>query len=197
MKAFWLIQVQSSKSKLAYQTQNQLSESQIMNNERIQLTLFVKQEESAEIETIREKYNPEQFRLISAHVTLCREEELTDLPDILKILENLNAFEIVVDFGPAEKFANGIGVLLPGLGDNTSFQNLRKLILSGNPVIRKHEPHITLMHPRNSTCTDAVFLHIKKQNIPNKLIFNKISLIKQKNGMAWEILKEFELATEI
>ena len=164
-----------------------------MNTERIQLTLFVSPDESVEIEKVREKYNPEQFRLIKSHVTLCREEELADLPGILKTLENLKAYEILLDFGPAEKFARGRGVFIPGMGDNLAFHKLRKLILSENAVVQKHVPHITLMHPRNSTCTDAIFLDIKKYDTPNKLKFNKIYLIKQENGKAWEILKEFEL----
>lgn len=168
-----------------------------MNSERTQLTLFVTTEESVEIEKIRKKYNPEQFSLIRSHVTLCREEELTDLSATLKTLEDISASEIIIKFGPAERFANGDGVLMPGLGDNTSFQKLRKLVLRENAVIIKHEPHITLMHPRNSTCTDAIFSEIGKYTIPQKLKFDRISLIKQENGKAWEVLKEFDLVRRI
>ena len=41
---------------------------------RKQLTLFVKDVQAKAIEAIRRQYNPEQYALIKAHVTLCRED---------------------------------------------------------------------------------------------------------------------------
>lgn len=58
---------------------------------------------------------------------------------------------------------------------------------------RAQEPHITLMHPRNSTCTDAIFDEVVKMDLPSKFTFNKISLIEQENGGPWRILDEYDL----
>jgi len=45
---------------------------------RKQLTLFLP-DTAAAIEKIRAEFNPEQLKLISAHVTMCREEEIDPL----------------------------------------------------------------------------------------------------------------------
>jgi 2'-5' RNA ligase len=58
-------------------------------------------------------------------------------------------------------------------------------------------PHITLMHPRNSTCTNTIFEGINKINLPTQLKFNKISLIEQHNDESWNILQEFQLIDDV
>lgn len=165
-----------------------------MNTEkRQQLTLFVENNEAELIEKIRGKYNPEQFRLIAAHVTLCREDEIENIEKVVQNLEKLNESSISIDFGNIVRFSNGRGVLLPALNDD-SFQKLRKKVLEGiiqNP--RVHQTHITLMHPRNSTCTDAIFEELQAIKFLSKLSFNKISLIEQEKGKKWEILREYPL----
>ena len=45
-----------------------------LNQRRIQLTLFIEENEAETIEQIRKEFNPEQYELIKAHVTLCRED---------------------------------------------------------------------------------------------------------------------------
>lgn len=110
----------------------------------------------------------------------------------------LTKTEIIIEFGEAVRFDNGKGLLLPGKGDNTEFQDLRRQILRGiiaNPRIQ--EPHITLMHPRNSTCTDNIYRLIGKAKLPCKLEFKKISLIEQQDGGQWRIVQEFELTNRI
>jgi hypothetical protein len=165
-----------------------------MKRKRIQLTLFIDENESEVIEKIRKKFNPVQYELIKSHVTLCREEELEKIEIVTQNLAALHHHFITIHFDPVEKFSDGKGVLIPAPGGNEQFQKLREIILQGaikNPV--KHHPHITLMHPRNSTCTDSVFEQIKKVKIPTKLKFKKISLIEQEQGNKWAVLKEFEL----
>ena len=52
---------------------------------RRQLTLFLAGEMAAAVEAVRRVVDPEQYRLIPAHVTLCREEEnasMTVRPDV-------------------------------------------------------------------------------------------------------------------
>lgn len=160
---------------------------------RRQLTLFVS-EQNEIIEGIRAEFNPVQYNLISAHVTLCREGEIDPIE---KIIENLNSIKLMtpiqIQLNRAQRFANGKGVMLPAKGENLAFQELRKSVLGLSEFPREHQPHLTLMHPRNSTCTDDIFAHIKEAALPTELSFDKIHLIEQTNGGKWNILKEFSL----
>ncbi len=72
---------------------------------RRQLTLFAEPQAARDIETIRGTYNPEQHRLIGSHVTLCREDELTDLERVLHNLGTLKARALAIHFGKAIRFA--------------------------------------------------------------------------------------------
>ncbi len=164
---------------------------------RRQLTLFVENHHSEAIEAIRKEFNLAQYALIKAHVTLCREDELEEIEKVMANLLKLNQAEVTIDFGKVIRFADGKGVLLPAIGNSEQFQQLRAVILEG--VIekpRQHEPHITLMHPRNATCTDAIFEQIEKIEFPDKIVFRKISLIEQELGKEWEVLREFELSSK-
>ncbi len=162
---------------------------------RTQLTLFVDQQLSAPIERIRLEFNPVQFALINSHVTLCRENELEDLERVMLNLKNLKQGCITIELGNPIRFLEGKGVMLPAIGDYAAFQKLRKNILHGlieNP--RNSEPHITLLHPRNATCTDEIFEQIRQTDFPRSIDFCKISLIEQKLGKAWRVLEEFNLS---
>lgn len=162
-------------------------------NIRRQLTLFVEQKDAEIIERVRQEFNPIQFKLIKSHVTLCREDEIQNLEQVLSNLSSLSHAELVIEFGNAIRFDQGKGLLLPASTDHSMFQELRRQVLDGitdNP--RRHEPHITLMHPRNSTCTDDIFVQIEKVRFPKKLKFKRISLIEQEEGRPWVILQEFE-----
>lgn len=164
------------------------------NNIRRQLTLFVHPNDAQIIEQVRQEFNPRQFALIKSHVTLCSENEIENLEQVLSNILSLSQKEIVIQFGKATRFDNGKGLLLPAILDNIEFHELRKHVLFGlNDNPRKHEPHITLMHPRNSTCTDIIFHHIEQLSFPKQLSFRKICLIEQENGGIWNILQEFEL----
>lgn len=165
-----------------------------MNSRRIQLTLFVGENYSGEIETIRRKFNPLQYSLIRSHVTLCRENELEQIERVLHNLERQNYTPVTIEFGNVIRFSEGKGVLIPANGSNDQFYDLRKQVLDGviaNPG--NHEPHITLMHPRNSTCTDETFDQIGRISLPKKIEFTKISLIEQKEHTRWNILREVEI----
>lgn len=167
-------------------------------NIRRQLTLFVDPKDAQIIELIRQEFNPRQFMLIKSHVTLCREDEIENLEQVISNLHSLTQKEIVTEFGKATRFDNDKGLLLPAITDNIDFQDLRRQILIGlNDNPRKHEAHITLMHPRNSTCTDVIFHHIERLSLPKQLSFKKISLIEQEDGEKWNILQEFELRKTI
>ena len=150
--------------------------------------------EAAIIDAVRREFNPEQYHVIKSHVTLCRENELEQIEKVMETLSELNHSCITIQFGEAIRFSDGKGVLLPATGDNETFHQLRKIALqpiNEKPV--KHQPHITLMHPRNSTCTDQLFEQIKKYQLLSHLSFTKISLIEQEYESKWHVLKEFYL----
>lgn len=165
-----------------------------MANIRRQLTLFVRQTDAEQIEKIRQKFNPIQSELIDCHVTLCRDDEIENIDKVLNNLTQLRQKSISIIFGQVTRFENGKGVFIPATIENEEFQELRQKVLNG--VVNKpkrHEPHITLMHPRNSSCTDSIFEEIEKENLPSKLNFKTISLIEQINGGQWTILKTIDL----
>lgn len=161
---------------------------------RKQLTLFVNPKEAESIEQVRQEFNPRQYELIQSHVTLCRENEIHHLDLVISNLLSLTKEEIVIEFGKAIRFDDGKGLLLPAIAGNEGFQGLRREVLAGiNGMVRSEVPHITLMHPRNSTCTDEIFQHIEKLHLPRQLSFSKISLIEQAYGGKWKILQEFQM----
>lgn len=166
-----------------------------MHSKRLQLTLFVPENSSAAIEEIRSRYNPVQYELIAAHVTLCREDELMDLEKVQHNLDQLGFPSITIRFGKPERFDEGKGVLIPALGENITFQEFRKAVLNG--IIkepRNHQPHITLIHPRNATCTDEIMENIRKSDLPSEIEFGQISLIEQIDGGKWSIIQTFHLS---
>ena len=147
------------------------------------------------IEKIRAEFNPIQFNLIPAHVTLCRENEIEHIE---KVIENIMSLSLDnplrIEFDKVERFDNGKGLFIPAKKWNEEFIELRKSILKGLiefPVV--HHPHITLMHPRNSTCTDQIFSEIIKYNLPTELFFDTISLIEQRNGVPWKTINQFPI----
>lgn len=163
-------------------------------NRRRQLTLFISESESSEIERCRKLFNIEQYKIINCHITLCREDEIEALEKVKVNLSRLNGSSFVLELGKPERFSYGKGVLLPVIKNNYEFQKLRINILTG--IIdkpRTNEPHITLMHPRNSTCTDEIFEKIQKMKFPDNIRINKISLIEQNIGECWNILEEYDL----
>lgn len=158
---------------------------------RRQLTLFVNPTDAQEIEAVRKRFNPSQQELIACHVTLCREDEIDNIEATLANLQKLNSIEISINFGRLIRFDNGKGVMLPAYGDNESFHQLRSKILTGVvETIRRPEPHITLIHPRNSSCTDEIFEEIQNLHFPSKIVFTRISLIEQIDGGKWSVLQE-------
>jgi len=163
-------------------------------NKRRQLTLFVSASEAKGIEQIRKTYNPIQHNLIAAHITLCREDEIENWEIIEQNLITLTQLPIIIQLDKVERFAAGKGVFIPAKKQQVAFDKLRKAILKG--VIeqpRKHHAHLTLMHPRNSTCTDPIFNKIKAVGLPKRIVFDTITLIEQENGGVWQKLKTYTI----
>jgi len=113
---------------------------------------------------------------------------------IVANLSRLDCGPVTINFGPVIQFSEGKGVMIPALEENEAFHALRARILHGIVAQpRRHEPHITLMHPRNSTCTDAMFEEIKRVALPERVRFERICLIEQEMGKPWQIIDVFGL----
>ena len=161
---------------------------------RRQLTLFPA-EPNGVIEKIWAAFNPVQYQLIAAHVTLCREDEIEPIESVLKNIRSIQLdHSIKIQFNSIERFDNGKGVLMTAGNNNADFYELRKTVLKGimqSPG--EHLPHITLMHPRNAVCTDAIFTQIKNFKLPGVLRFDTISLIEQRNRERWKTIEQFSI----
>lgn len=163
------------------------------SSSRQQLTLFTNPTEAETIECIRKTFNPIQFHLIQSHVTLCREHELTHYTSLLlERLHQLRFPAFTLKLLAPIRFANKQGVYIP-FADTEAFFNLREILLNGLPFSSKdQEPHLTLLHPRNATCTDTIYETILNTQLPEYLTFNRVHLIEQKNGHPWHRLSTFE-----
>ncbi|MDW3650010.1 MAG: 2'-5' RNA ligase family protein [Bacteroidia bacterium] len=161
---------------------------------RKQLTLFLDEVEAQSIESIRQRFNPQQYKLIKSHITLCREDEIEKLEEVLKKLDSLRAESFELQTDGLRRFSEGKGLLIAIQDEDRKFQKLREMILQkGDTKPREHKAHITLMHPRNSTCNDKIFQEIRSIEIPKILRFSSISLIEQEMGKEWVPLKTFLL----
>ncbi|GAB2879219.1 hypothetical protein GCM10027277_55600 [Pseudoduganella ginsengisoli] len=132
-----------------------------------------------------------QHGLIPAHVTLCREDELTDLPAIRARLRNGTQAPLTLAFGKAEPFSSH-GVLLQCVEGQGALQELRKYVLASDEV-RVQQAHITLAHPRNpQAIPDAL---ARAYTLPERLTFvlPEIRLIEQQDGGRWQTLESFPL----
>lgn len=161
---------------------------------RRQLTMFVPHPDATAIESIRSHYNPAQRAIIDSHVTLCREDELTSLDQVLQNLKILQQPPLTIRFGDIIPSEGGKGVLLPAVAGREEFHRVRQILLqdiTNNP--REMEPHITLMHPRNSTCNDAIFEEIRSYKLPKVIQFDAISLIEQVDGGPWQVQHTYKL----
>ncbi len=150
---------------------------------RRQASLFLPYQR--EIEALRLRHNPVQARLIPAHVTLCREDEVTDWDAFRVRLESLSPFEITLTFGaPVREHDYVYLPIREGLAD---YQHFRRTILLKDA--RKQTPHVTLIHPRNGTCNDRIFADISATIIsPFQFTFREVTLIEQENGGVWHVI---------
>ena len=141
----------------------------------------------SQIETVRLRYNPLQAQLIPAHVTLCREDEVTDWITFEARLKKLSPFQVTLTFGVPVREDNF--VFLPVQEGRNNFHDFRSAILSKEA--RTQTPHVTLIHPRNGTCTDQIFAEIVATvNAPFQYSFREVMLIEQENGGVWKSISK-------
>lgn len=154
---------------------------------RRQATLYLPAPHAAPIERLRAAFNPAQHALIRAHVTLCREDEVADWEDVARRLGAIESLAITLAFGHPVRSGNL--VYLPAVGSTARFHQLRLSLLDGpGRQVRSHDPHITLIHPRNGSCSDEIFASLVRRYTPFEATFRTVSLIVQIAGEAWRDL---------
>lgn len=160
---------------------------------RRQLTMFVPAAAGAEVEALRELLDPIQRRLIVAHVTLCREDELAQVPpaELLARLGALTLTPITLQFGAPEVFS-GHGILSGSIAGEPVFHALREYLL-GSSNIRNHRPHLALAHPRNPRSAGNSASSFARLPRSLTITFSAVCLIEQHAGQPWSVLQTFEL----
>ena len=114
---------------------------------RRQLTLFLPPNQLATVDPIRQMLDPVQHSIVSAHVTLCRDDELDSWQVIRQRLASLGEISLTMQFGEPQVLSDGCVLLRPTHGAE-NFQHLRQSVLGLSASV--HGAHITLLHPRNS-----------------------------------------------
>lgn len=152
---------------------------------RRQLTLFVPHGVAADIDAVRQRVDPVQFGLIAAHVTLCREDELVDLPVAVLRGRLARAGPLTLVFGLPVRFGDH-GMLLPCIDGAVGFHQLRVAALA-TTAIRPHAAHVTLAHPRNPRApenVDATFASLPPRF---EITFAAVALIEQRSVQPWVV----------
>jgi hypothetical protein len=160
---------------------------------RHQLSLFVPPEASGPFEAVRRAVDPVQHRLIPAHVTLCREDELEALDGerLRARLASAPTGAIRLRFGAPSRFHEH-GILLPCVAGEEAFQQLRTHVL-GEAGARKQEPHLTLAHPRNPKAPGNSLEAASSLAHALDLEFPVASLIRQEGNGVWQVLEAYRI----
>ncbi|WP_053333529.1 2'-5' RNA ligase family protein [Gemmatimonas phototrophica] len=160
---------------------------------RSQLSLFVPPNIGADIEAVRRTVDPVQHRLIPAHVTLCREDELTglSLAELAALVDHVRPGPVTLQFGPPERFGEH-GIMLPCFSGTVAFQSLREILL-GTRHARSHAPHLTLAHPRNPKAPGNTLKSAATLRDGLSVTFPEVHLIEQVDDAPWVVRGTFPL----
>ena len=160
----------------------------------MQLSMYVPRAAAAPLEAVRQVLDPVQHRLIPAHVTLCREDELRGLrrEDLALRASGFLAQSVELRFGPPVSF-DGHGILLPCVSGELEFRELREHVL-GTTHVRRQAPHITLAHPRNPKAPGNDLATARTLPPDLAFRFTSVTLIRQEGGGPWQVLDELRLA---
>ncbi len=134
-----------------------------------------------------------QASLIAAHVTLCREDEITsrDIDAFLQRARDWPYGPLHLTFGPPESFL-GHGVMLPSEHGVEQFQLLRQWLLQ-RPDARVHRPHLTLAHPRNPRASDNTVDALAQAPRRLDVRFSSVTIIQQTGSEPWRVVREASL----
>lgn len=157
---------------------------------RRQLTLFVAEPWRSRLNALRRTLDPVQAGLISAHVTLCREDEI-DGWSVAAIFQRVAAWTagpLRLGFGAPQR-VDGHGLLLPCRAGAASFRQLRRWLLQ-DPQAREHGAHLTLAHPRNPRAIGNTDATLAACPGGLELHFETVALIEQVGSAPWRLLHE-------
>jgi hypothetical protein len=158
---------------------------------RRQLSLFVPSPQLAILDAMRSILDPVQHRLIPAHVTACRDDEMPEVsPGQLDSLLD-GAEPLTLSFGRAVPF-DGHGILLPCIAGEEVFGALRTQLL-GTSKIRPQVPHITIAHPRNPKADRNDLTLALELPAKIEITFRELCLIEQSRGEEWRVLRRYPL----
>ncbi len=160
---------------------------------RRQLSLYVPATLGHEIEAVRRLVDPVQSRLIPAHVTLCREEEIGEFSadELIHRLANIQRAPVTLRFGRPAAF-HGHGILLECIGGESAFQQLREALLDSIDL-GNQRPHITLAHPRNPRALGNSLENAMLLPERITITFPCVALIEQTGDGPWLVLRKFSL----
>lgn len=166
-----------------------------VQNSRRQLTLFVSPPWGRHLDALRQVLDPIQTSLIAAHVTLCREDEISAIAPsaLFSRAESWAAGPIHLAFGHAKRF-DGHGVLMPSVRGSDEFTRLRKWLLQDNGA-REQSAHITLAHPRNPRSTGNTDAALAACPEALELQFASVALIEQQASGPWRLVEEASLGS--
>jgi 2'-5' RNA ligase len=153
--------------------------------------MYVPRDAAREIEAVRRIVDPIQSRLIPAHVTLCREDELGDLASVLARLRAAPFGPLNLRFGKPVAFA-GHGLLLECVEGEGRFRALRQYLLASGRV-REQKPHLTLAHPRNPRSEGNSLSNTSELPEVIEVTFPSVYLIEQEGSRPWRLLEKYEL----
>lgn len=161
---------------------------------RRQLTLFLPPDSAAPIEAVRRRVDPIQFDLIGAHVTLCREDELSalTLPVLRQRLARAALVPLTLVFGAPTPFSDH-GMLLPCIKGMDAFHELRVAVLDKS-TIRPHAAHVTLAHPRNPRAVENIAATYAELPSSIAVTFATIALIEQRGTSPWDVRHVLDFA---
>jgi hypothetical protein len=158
---------------------------------RRQLSLFVPSPHLAVLDAIRRILDPVQHRLIPAHVTACRNDEIQGVR-AGQLDHSLEASApITLSFGRAVPF-DGHGILLPCIAGEEVFAAFRAQLL-GTSKIRRQAPHITIAHPRNPKAERNDLARALELPAKIGITFRELCLIEQSRGEEWRVLRRYPL----
>ena len=158
-----------------------------------QLTLFVAGSAAVEVERVRTVVDPVQQRLIAAHVTLCREDEIDGLStaDMGSRIADASHGPLTLRFGRPEPFS-WHGIVVHCVAGQSEFHALRQRIL-GTDDIATRTAHITLAHPRNPKAPGNSLAIAATLPDEMTFVFDAVSLIEQEDRSPWRVLEPFAL----
>ncbi len=164
---------------------------------RRQLSLYLPYPARELVDRVRARVDPIQHRLIPAHVTLCRDDEVALAEPFEKLRRSLAGLSVSLRFSGPERF-QGHGIMLRAVADSGDFYELRRRILgpgTGNVgSARRLDPHVTLAHPRNPRAPGNSLENAAALAEGLSVRFEDLCLVEQRGSAPWRVLHRLESA---